>query len=306
MTASEKLLTQPPRDLKEAIDWVLRVSGGDFHAGHDVDRLATAVTASLKKTLHGENDNVKKIMAEITKDVNTNPTGPIKQLADGLKAFIGYNYENTQPQQRKITGEGIVTMGSYTSPGQYSTYTSAYKGSWFADVRKGSHEQLTDEEITCARIFFAAIQFIYEGLTELYLKCKTEWAGHQLSGNSNALNQFMAQNGFSGTQLNRSMKGDEITSQAFRALNEFSKAYNAAGHNPSLDAFRSQLEQNASTSPSTFPLSALYILATYAYVQSTSPATPSFLSYSGLTALAGGAYGINLGGLGTFTSALLA
>ncbi|GIX66416.1 uncharacterized protein BcabD6B2_58520 [Babesia caballi] len=58
------------------------------------------------------------------------------------------------------------------------------------------------------------------------------------------------------------VKMDDIAALLDSGLKEFTTAYNSAGTNPSLDAFRSQLEQNSSTSPSQYPLSALYILAT--------------------------------------------
>ncbi|GIX61356.1 uncharacterized protein BcabD6B2_07910 [Babesia caballi] len=72
----------------------------------------------------------------------------------------------------------------------------------------------------------------------------------------------MDRNGFSGTQLNPKMDGNKIATAALQDLSEFSTAYSAAGDYPSLDAFRYQLEQKASTDPSKSPLSALYILAT--------------------------------------------
>ncbi|GIX61400.1 variant erythrocyte surface antigen-1 family protein [Babesia caballi] len=294
-----KPLTTPPTNLKEAIDWVLRVSGGDGYGGSDVIELVEALK---------ERDviNVDNLYNDLQSHINT--------LANALKNFIGYAPSGTSGSDFKIDigGNGIIKPGeiySKTQPiSENKIYTSAYKGSWFTDVNVGYPQNPTETEITCARIFFTAIRLIYEGLTELYYNCKKEWSSQSLSGSghSDTLNQFMTTNGFSGTQLNTSMKGDIIASQSLQDFNEFTTAYTAAGDNPSLDVFRSQLEQNASTSPSNYPLSTLYILATYAYVQSTSPGTPSFAGYSGLTALAGGAYGFNLGGLGTFVSALLA
>ncbi|GIX66039.1 uncharacterized protein BcabD6B2_54750 [Babesia caballi] len=307
--SAEKKLTAPPKDLKEAIDWVLRVSGGDHNGGAGTDRLATALTASIYKTSDKQSNDVDKILTEMKKDEQKiKPNGPIKQLGDGLTKFIGYQSSgsrNTSNYKITISGTGIMTKGDI-HPNKSPVYTSAYTGSWYTHVSVGSPQNPTYKEITCARIFFTAIEKIFEGLTELYYNCKKGWSTQSLNGSTDALNQFMQNHGFMKPNLNTNKDGNGIAKLLDSGLSEFTTAYSAAGHNPSLDAFRYQLEQNASTSPSKSPLSALYILATYVYVQSSNPATPSFLGYSGLAVLAGGAYGFNLGGLGTFMSALLA
>ncbi|GIX61609.1 extracellular matrix-binding protein ebh [Babesia caballi] len=303
MTSGGKQLTTPPENLKEAIDWVLRVSGRDSDKENEegkkaIKGLAEELTASMRKKPYEENDDVKKILTEIMYDANISPTGPVIRLAYALQKFIRYERDRNK-QQWMIGDKGIVQKDS--------SYNFTYGSSkWLDDVYNADNDGSKRRKgVQC---FFTAIEKIYEGLTELFFNCKTEWSSQSLSGSghSDTLNQFMTTNGFSGTQLNTSMTGDKIATQAFQGLNEFSEAYGAAGSNPSLDAFRSQLEQKATTDPSKSPLSALYILATYAYVKSSSPAAPSFAGYSGTAALAGGAYGFNLGGLGTFMSALLA
>ncbi|GIX64666.1 variant erythrocyte surface antigen-1 family protein [Babesia caballi] len=304
---TEKKLTQAPTNLKEAIDWVLRVSGRDGFGGDGTDLLAKALSDHLQSNPYTYDAFVTVIHEEI-KDTARSGNGLITALANALEMFIGYKYEHSQPKQWKITGNGIVTTGTYDSPGKYSTYTSAYdRTSWFTDIEVNGVQTKDEKRNTCVINFFIAVEKIFEGLTELYYNCKTEWAGQSLSGSGDeGLKHFMDRNGFEKAKLNSNMTGEQIISKALNGLNEFSTAYDAAGTDPSIDAFRSQLEQNAWSKPSAFPLTALYILATYAYVQSTSPATPSFAGYSGLGALAGGAYGFNLGGLGTFMSALLA
>ncbi|GIX62158.1 variant erythrocyte surface antigen-1 family protein [Babesia caballi] len=288
MSEPKKSLTEPPTNLKEAIDWVLRVSGGDHHGGFDADRLVKALVKPDDLNINGQNVNIKTLIGTV---------------GNGLSKFIGYKYTG-RGYKIEIDGDGIVKSGEVKHNSTPSAYTSAYTGSWYTHVSAGSPQNPTDKEITCARIFFTAIKKIFEGLTALYYNCKAEWKTENLGGSN--LKQFMEKNGFSGTEHNTDMTGNQIITKALKDFNEFTTAYNSVGENASLDAFRSQLEQNASTSPSQSPLSTLYILATYVYVRSTSPVTPSFLGYSGTAALAGGAYGLNLGGLGTFMSALLA
>ncbi|GIX62720.1 variant erythrocyte surface antigen-1 family protein [Babesia caballi] len=290
MTFGKKSLTDAPKDLKEAIDWVLRVSGDGFGGSHGaIAELAKALTASIKKTPHGKNDNVKKILAVFTKDEQKiKPNGPIKQLGDALTKFIGYESSGDwsgNTYNHKINGRGIIKQVDIYSKSKRQNnngvYTSAYYGSaWGLDVEIGAQEQKQRNTEKAVQCFFTAIAFIYEGLTELYLKCKTEWKTENLGGNSGGRNlkEFMQQNGFEKAKLNSDMTGQRITTQALQSLTEFSTAHSAAGSNPSLDAFRSQLEQNAWSNPSNYPLSALYILAAPAYTQTS---IPSFLSYSG-------------------------
>ncbi|GIX61262.1 variant erythrocyte surface antigen-1 family protein [Babesia caballi] len=301
MAAPEKKLTEPPEDLKEAIDWVLRVSGGDSHSMISMPLFMDALDGVLKYSYHISDSEIGKLLTEVKKDKDQFTDGPITAVAKALRTFIGYGYKSEESNNKwKIVDTGIVQKGDINS-----VYTSSYQGSWSKDVYSGDFNN--SKRKRGVHSFFTAIEKIYEGLTELYYNCKKDWKNENLGGTSGeGLKQFMEKNGFDTAKLNTSMKGDIITSQAFQDLNEFTTAYSGAGENPSLDAFRYQLEQNAWSKPSASPLSALYILATHAYVQSTSAATPSFLGYSGTAALAGGAYGLNLGGLGTFMSAFLA
>ncbi|GIX64336.1 variant erythrocyte surface antigen-1 family protein [Babesia caballi] len=287
MTAEPKKLTQPPENLKEAIDWVLRVTGGDNAPMIYMPLFINDVDKIVNKYLYTNDAFPGKIIRSIEDDKGSFPEGPIKKLAEALRKFIGYQWEkkSSNPSEWKINGSGIVKHGVI--------YTSS-KG------QPQPQPPPDDSKKKALQNFFTAIEKIFEGLTELYLKCKTEWKTENLGGNSGGSNlkEFMAQNGFEETQLNPSMTADKIASEALQGLKEFDKAYNSLP--TSLDAFRSKLQQTAISRPIDYPLAALYILATYAYVQSTSPATPSFLGYSGLTTLGGGAYGFNLGGLGTF------
>ncbi|GIX64372.1 variant erythrocyte surface antigen-1 family protein [Babesia caballi] len=288
-------LTKAPQNLKESIDWILRLSGRDYLGGDGTDGLTTALSDFLNTAHKNEDDLMKTILSNIKKDTTSSGNGLITAVANSLKKFIGYTTSGSRSGSNykiEIDGTGIIKPGeiysrSKGSPrSQNKIYTSAYRNtSWSTDVTSSD-----DTKKKALQIFFAAIQFIFEGLTELYYNCKNGWSTHQLSSSGDSdLKEFMDRNGFSDTQLNSQLTGNQIISQALKGFNEFNAGYSAAGDNPSLDAFRSQLEQNA-----------LYILATYVYVQSTSPATSSFAGYSGLAAMAGGAYGCDLGGLATF------
>ncbi|GIX63002.1 variant erythrocyte surface antigen-1 family protein [Babesia caballi] len=243
-----KKLTEAPMNFKEAIDWVLSLGEKDKSSVIN----DSYVTMSLRYILN-EATEMKDFYDKMNKDVSS----PVVRLAYALQKFIGYQWvEESDSYKWKIGENGIVQKDS--------SYNSTYGSSkWHNDIHSADYDG--SKRRSGVHSFFTAIAFIYEGLTELFFKCKTEWSEKSLNGNSSdALHKFMTTNGFSDTQLNTNMKGDEITSQAFQSLTEFTTAYNSAGQEPSLDTFRSQLEQNAMSNPSESPLSALYLLATYA------------------------------------------
>ncbi|GIX65240.1 variant erythrocyte surface antigen-1 family protein [Babesia caballi] len=270
MTAPEKKsLTQAPTNLKEAIDWVLRVSGGDQGSVPYPMNFVKTLHLILNTIPHTEDDFRSKALKEIKIDENAFQKGFIYRLAEGLQKFIGYEFKYEKPNYKISIGyNGVVNPGElYTKskgqselqPSGQMAYTTAYTGSKWEEAYRNVDNP---SELTVQN-FFTAVQIIFESLTELYLKCKKDWASTSLGGTGGThLKQFMKKNGFSGTQLNTDMKGERIISQALKSFKEFDTAHNSAGSNPSLDAFRSHLEQNGMSNPSNYPLSALYILAT--------------------------------------------
>ncbi|GIX63368.1 variant erythrocyte surface antigen-1 family protein [Babesia caballi] len=90
--ASGKQLTDCPSNLREAIDWILRVTGKD---GQDqgggqggTQQLAEAVAGLLEgvKSSSPELDSI----FQVKEALNSNPSGLIAKLAEGLQQFIGY------------------------------------------------------------------------------------------------------------------------------------------------------------------------------------------------------------------------
>ncbi|GIX61152.1 uncharacterized protein BcabD6B2_05870 [Babesia caballi] len=284
--SSGKSLTTPPKDLKEAIDWVLRVTGEDGMTGSS--------TVSLLQELE-KLDGIKN-----AKIIGINLQSSITGLASGLKTFIGY--EKGHQKKWKVGSNGVgkpgeVELRQLKTQGQ-NVYVSAYYGSaWFTDV--SSNDTSNAKKKSCVQNFLTAILKIFQGLTELYYNCRNAWKNDNLSGSNDALKKFMNDNGFRNTQLNTSMTGNRIISQTFQNLTEFQNAYTAVSTNPSLDTFRYQLQKNAWSNPSNCPLSALYILATPAYSKTSITTSKASIATLGATALAGGAYGLNIGGFAT-------
>ncbi|GIX63661.1 variant erythrocyte surface antigen-1 family protein [Babesia caballi] len=251
------------------------------------------------------------------------PSGTIGTLAEGLKQLIGY-------QSGQVGSSGIGKNGSYKS--KYHNDTARWS-------------QSPDDKRTCALIFLGIGPMLFYGLTYLYWWCEGNegWSKEQLTGSSTTLSKYMTAIGFQSTVLNSSKsKGSEVAGTLKTAFPKelpyamqttkrkalFIAAANAnkMPHNPfktqalsaalkagpSYPLYLKTLEQRGH-STTDYPLSRSHIIAspfftpndTYT-VHSSSPATPSFLGYSGLTALAGGTYGFNVGGVGTFVNALLA
>ncbi|GIX61956.1 variant erythrocyte surface antigen-1 family protein [Babesia caballi] len=97
--ASGKKLTDCPSNLKEAIDWILRVTGRD---GHDQNSNGTS---KLGEAVKGLLQDVESYGSEIGADIQkvmgalaNGSDGLITKLADGLRQFIGY----------KQNGNGLI------------------------------------------------------------------------------------------------------------------------------------------------------------------------------------------------------
>ncbi|GIX65326.1 variant erythrocyte surface antigen-1 family protein [Babesia caballi] len=344
MSSGKTSLTIPPTNLKEAIDWVLRVSGRD--SGQDdngaIKGLAKEVKNLLDKDagvvaqgilevmgetfdkvveglnkLHGQNSIstfvlrgllkkvrtnlehvsdygsaaspalIKKLCGLLQKDVESPGHGPIRKFAEGLKTFVE-------------TNNGIFK----------SQYVYAYNNSdapW--PTQPGEKER-------CAYIFLGLLPLVFYFLPYLYAKCTTQGDWHSESLSNGKLTIFMESDavGFKA-KLETSKQGKDVTTRiGEKCFQEIKNAYESA--NPSYGHFIKHYESRARALSSTIsdsPLLKCFAVASPFFtpnetydVQSTIPVSPSFLGYSGTAALAGGAYGFNLGGLGTLMSALLA
>ncbi|GIX61393.1 variant erythrocyte surface antigen-1 family protein [Babesia caballi] len=136
---AKKDLTDCPSNLKEAIDWVLRVTGKDGGTSCDAtSKLANAVKGLLQSALNDVNSlignshnndtklqrlkqGLEKAKDLVEKDVegdsrfeHVGTGGPVGMLAEGLRKFIGYKgsiFTNTNGQ---ITGAGIAPSNMAT------------------------------------------------------------------------------------------------------------------------------------------------------------------------------------------------
>ncbi|GIX64670.1 variant erythrocyte surface antigen-1 family protein [Babesia caballi] len=324
MTSGGKSLTDPPKDLKEAIDWVLRAIKGLAEEvkkllnkdasevargvlgvmGKSITDLANKlaqvteqvqgppsgtrkpfkVLVSYLQTFKGNLENVRDYGSRVSEqDLSklkgwlTGESGPITQLAEGLRKFLGY-----QSNTSNFDGTGIILNNGQAYDKAYGT------ASW---------PQSPDDKRTCALIFLGIGPMLFYGLTYLYWWCEGNdgWSKEQLTGSSTTLSKYMTAIGFDSKYLsttqNTGSQVAEILKTAFQKELTDQKVKTQSHYE-----FQESLSQEArgQASPSTeYPLSRCHVIATPFFtpndtydVQSTSPATSSFLGYSGTAALA--------------------
>ncbi|GIX62993.1 uncharacterized protein BcabD6B2_24280 [Babesia caballi] len=103
-----------PSNLKEAVDWILRVTGKDGGgSGNGTDALAEKVQKLLEEV--GKSDaNFGAEIGKVIQALNTGSgNGLIAKLAGGLQQFIGYETGSTNTTG-KITGAGIAPSNMAT------------------------------------------------------------------------------------------------------------------------------------------------------------------------------------------------
>ncbi|GIX66143.1 uncharacterized protein BcabD6B2_55790 [Babesia caballi] len=332
-----KSLTTPPTNLKEAIDWVIQIKN-DNNAIND---LAKALEELLKhddsevavKVLENYRLASQSVIEKLTpqKSERYFVHTALNNLSQGLKPFpSGSAAVSREKAERWVSSVGksdLETLIGNLANG-LKTFVEKDPGilqNSSATAYKSDAEWKSlkaNERRDCAIIFLAIIPLLYTALTYMYWRCSQSpdsedpflsWSKQNLS-ESKGLKKYMEALGYSDKDL-KSQNGGTIVSSVMNNLfsGELQK-HTSTASSKTYPVFLGQLQKVLDSSPqlTSHPLTSLYFLSYYyiAYplhgVQSTSPATPSFAGYSGLAALGGGAYGFNLGGLGTFMSALLA
>ncbi|GIX62729.1 variant erythrocyte surface antigen-1 family protein [Babesia caballi] len=230
--------TTPPKELKEAIDWLALVGGG--YGGN-------AGWTSGKYT--ELDDKIRSIpewpLAKQQSKINVELEGLIKKLANGLgPGFLGYQGSNS------FSGNGIVKQ-------QTSGYKSAY-----ANV-----EWQVGRENDCAKVFLAAAVMAYYGITYLYWRCTLQhddgWGSYKISvSGADPLSFFMINMGFKPSTDLQNKSGAAIAQLLADEHDSFSELTKAAKNQYSYSAFLSEFEaQNVSNSGINYPLTCCLKLA---------------------------------------------
>ncbi|GIX63208.1 variant erythrocyte surface antigen-1 family protein [Babesia caballi] len=200
-----------PKNLKEAIDWVLRVSNKDGQ-GCDGDKgiegLSQAIVSLLGKAKLDDNQSITTKLQSV-----------ITALAEGFCLFIGYDGSHRQ----KPNGNAMASK-LYSSTYEIGT---RWNPSWNSNSNSDSQK--------CATIFLACVPLFYFAMTYLHWRCtsvngcKGDWElmcfngeyKHDLNGsNSNPLNYFMAAVGYSDKSQLSNESGNDVMAKLKTTFNE--------------------------------------------------------------------------------------
>ncbi|GIX61829.1 variant erythrocyte surface antigen-1 family protein [Babesia caballi] len=248
-TANDMSLTTPPTNLKDAIDWVLRVSNKDGQGGEKgVEILSQAVLSLLNNLQLDENGSLTRLHSVIT------------NLAEGFRLFIGYDSTDRQP-----TGEGVASK----------QYRSSY------DENVTWHPFPNTDSEKCAKIFLACVPLFFFAMTYLYWRCgelngrNGDWEAMEFDAKITVLNYFMEALGY-GDPLQLSNKsGHTVMTKLNGTFNEL-KGNNLEGSDSSyavyLQGVRQMGQFSLTSNPETCPLYSLHHAAV-AYWESESAKT---------------------------------
>ncbi|GIX62559.1 uncharacterized protein BcabD6B2_19940 [Babesia caballi] len=221
--ATGKKLTDCPSNLKEAIDWILRVTGKDGQSGGGGDQNGTqaieALSSQVMKLLESVKESDPNFSAEIGKVIQvlggSGTTGLVTRLADGLKKFIGYGSNG------QADGKGIIKSSN--------SYQSAYDGKQWSSGKAGEAKK-------CAQIFLGCLPIYYYWLTYLYWKCKQShsqggWEKMNFNGSGGRgqnLKAFMVGQGYVADHLS-TQTGKSIT-PLLENVDKFTSVTNVTQH----------------------------------------------------------------------------
>ncbi|GIX61352.1 variant erythrocyte surface antigen-1 family protein [Babesia caballi] len=292
MTLPKKSLTQPPTNLKEAIDWVIRLKNDDAindlakaleqllkHDGSDVAmKVLDKYRTVSKSVIKGLEDANKKqdpptkpfyfahtALHKLSLGLGPFPSGSAAISRERLEPWIfAVRTANLQKLIKTFAG-GLEKFKSCILQGSNnSAYNSA--PSW--------NNLTTIEKRECAAILLGIMPVVYIGLTYLYWQCEGTGGWDQESPSQDeGFKQFLKAFGYAENDLNKSKKGQEIATQLRSAFpSHLKNAYDTAkpkqpsNISPTYPAFLGKLQETAHWSPSlstSHPLTSLYLLSYY-------------------------------------------
>ncbi|GIX66091.1 variant erythrocyte surface antigen-1 family protein [Babesia caballi] len=235
-----------PSNLKEAIDWILRVTGKDGGSQDKSNDLANAVVglqdfkqaidvaAKKLKESGSEVSTVSQALKKLKDEANLREI--IKKLADGLGDFIGYQGNDgtighiigiaMRPQENK----GKPHESRDKAKDHYGYYQKGYiwsyskSATWQTQWNTPSHADAK----TCAMIFLSCVPLYFYGISFFYWKCQKPqkdggWSDQNCNGGDYDIRYFLSGQGFGRDELS-SQTGEKVLGTAFNKLTEFSGA----------------------------------------------------------------------------------
>ncbi|GFE56036.1 variant erythrocyte surface antigen beta subunit, putative [Babesia ovis] len=235
-------LTDSPTNLKEAIDWILRVTNKDGLNGDPKNHCWCDLADGVADLLQGIESQLtpeeKKIVQNVL-DVMDNIGGNnrirdlIDKVASQLAKFIGYQTNASggsngvggdgapQPAQN-LDGNGIGKKGSYTSTyGISSTFSDesfeAAAGGEDDDIDENSTTNATrNAKLRCAKILLGCIPFIFSGLSYLCWTCADQrvgFSGNDIHYPATMLSNYIYRMGYDASQLG----GEKVLTEVNRS-----------------------------------------------------------------------------------------
>ncbi|GIX64578.1 uncharacterized protein BcabD6B2_40130 [Babesia caballi] len=236
MVTGEKPLTQPPTNLKEAIDWITWVCGYGQVSGDYKSKLASAISDLTKFKV-----SFKGMFGKVE-----DPEGLIKGLGDGLgRGFLGYSGQGVQ----SFDDEGVVRSNG--------NYDSAYRDAQWDNDQKSDY----------ALIFLGSAYVTYYFVTYTYWRCKQgingAWQSFTLGGTGTWLKDYMEGMGIKISHMNKEKTGQDVA-QCLEGGNGFEELKSFSIVNSSYISYsqlRTILETKAPTDAINCPLTSCYLLA---------------------------------------------
>ncbi|GIX61263.1 variant erythrocyte surface antigen-1 family protein [Babesia caballi] len=231
-------LSQPlldcPSNLKEAIDWILRVTGKDGGTSKSGTQQLAEAGSKLLESVKASSTELQEMLDKIKQALKSNLNGIINALGDGLKGFRDEVLSNKKNVYQQLSNSSST------------------------DVPKAGE------------IFLGCVPLCFYGLSYLYWRCSDQggWKALTFSDTTSpALKHFMEAAGFDTKKhINPSKSGADIAT----ALQNFNSFHSTINGKPSFTHFLKSLRSAASTT--THPLSTLFLGATF-YFESKRPKT---------------------------------
>ncbi|GIX65982.1 variant erythrocyte surface antigen-1 family protein [Babesia caballi] len=243
MSEKKSKLTDWPENLKDVIDWFLRVGGKDSVSTTDKGgALKNAVYQ-----LEGK-DVLENALG------NGNLEGLFGSVAKGLQSFIGYDTNGTH----EFTGNGIAAKSGYTS--SYSK-----EAQWDGQLNQPNSEDAKKAAI----LFLCYMPLLYLSLIYLYWKCTIGhnyggWGSYSLHRTNDPLGLFMSAMGFKINEL-QNKSGSEVSESLTRDPDGFGELQKAPKNEYYFSSYLgkvSEYGQSEISKPASCPLYALYKAST--------------------------------------------
>ncbi|GIX61580.1 extracellular matrix-binding ebh [Babesia caballi] len=245
----KKSLTEWPDNLKDVVDWFLRVGGKDNISTTDKSEALKNAVFQLEG-----HQAVKSALG------NGDLPGLFRKVAEALQGFIGYDKNGQQP----LDGNGIANKGGYISSYDKATWNGELDQPESQEAKKAAH------------IFLGSMPILYFGLTYLYWNCSSRqseyWASDNLNGYNSALSIFISTMGYTPTSMLHNIQGSEVaerlTKNQIYGFDELKEAKTEPySYSDFLEKVKQYGEQKLTSSPVNCSLYTLY-RASKAYLAS--------------------------------------